>query len=117
MFVLYCLRGRDLLGANKGSMRNRTHVNNQSNLSIHLVYSLNIICVCIHYTQYTGYLYMYMYVHAYECTSSYTYVATGSRKRPRPSPEDESVSRVKQSVVLSDQSTKANDIGPAPVVY
>ena len=57
------------------------------------------------------------YVHAYECTSSYTYVATGSRKRSLPFQEDEVVSRVKQHEVLSDQSNKANDIGPAPVVY
>ena len=62
-------------------------------------------------------VHVHTYVHAYKCTSSYTYVATGSRKRPRPSQEDEGVSRVKQREVLSDQSNKAKDIGPAPVVY
>ena len=38
MLDLYCLRGRDLLRENKGSMANRTPVINQSNFSIHLVY-------------------------------------------------------------------------------
>ena len=46
MLDLYCLRGRDQLRENKGSMANRTSVINQSNFSIHLVC---IVSHCLFY--------------------------------------------------------------------
>ena len=48
MLDLYCLRGRDQLLENKGSMANRTPVIDQSNFSIYLVYTVSqcLFCVC-----------------------------------------------------------------------
>ena len=53
LVLLYCLISRDLLRVNKGSSRNRTPVNNQLNLSIHLAYGLS---ACWLLTQITAHL-------------------------------------------------------------